>query len=116
MVRNSLLKWFSHAAMVPNPIYEGPMYETIVLQNFDSPAANAESESDRISESRYLENPILFPARRSGEADTRIIPVTDYASLTPAPGDDNYTVMSPIGSHSISRLNRVKDIHTCYLT
>ena len=96
------------SAMVPNPIYEGPMYETIVRQNFDSLSANAESESDRISESRYLENPI-FPARISGEADTRIIPVTDYASLTPAPGDDNYTVMSPIGLHSISNLMNKAD-------
>ena len=94
------------SAMVPNPIYEGPMYETIVRQNFDSLAANAESESDRISELRYLENPI-FPARIGGEADTRIIPVTDYASLTPA--DDNYTVMSPIESHSMSNLMNKPD-------
>ena len=85
--------------MVPNPIYEGPMYETIVPQNFDALAANVESET---LELRYLANPIL-PARSGGETNAIIAPVTDNASATPR-SDDNYTVMSPIGSHSISSL------------
>ena len=87
--------------MVPNPIYEGPMYETIVPQNFDPLAANIQSDSGQNQESRYLENPI-FPAR-SGETNTTIIPVTAH-------GDDNYTVMSPIGSHTITNLmNKIEN-------
>lgn len=88
------------SAMVPNPIYEGPMYETIVPQNFDSLATNVESENP---ESRYLATPIL-PAR-SGETNARIGPVTNNAS-TAGGTEDNYTVMSPIGSHSILSLNK----------
>ena len=82
----------ARSAMVPNPIYEGPLYEIISPQNFDPLAANIESDSDQVQELRYLDNPIL-PAR----ADTSVIPVTDNA-LSPTPGDDNYTVMSPIVS------------------
>ena len=83
--------------MIPNPIYEGPLYETIHPQTFDSLAANVESDSSQERESRYLDTPIL-PAR-SGDV---VVHNTGVTSVTDPPGgEDNYTLMSPIGSKMI---------------
>ena len=93
----------TQSAMVPNPIYEGPIYETIQPQTFDSLAANKESDSVQERESRYyLDNPI-FPAE-SGEANNNTGITDSVVSTRPACGNDNYTVMSPIGSLSFSKL------------
>ena len=76
-------------SMVPNPIYEGPLYETIG-QPFSTLSSNGETR-----ESRYQDNPV-YPATKEGMQDYHI---SVDEKLGPVYGqtliEDNYTVMSP---------------------
>ena len=73
--------------MIPNPIYEGPLYESIT-QQFSTLAASVE-----VRESRYLDNPVS-PMTREDLVDTKTDGIIECrVSLK---SDDNYTVMSPV--------------------
>jgi len=109
-------------AMVPNPIYEGPLYESIQpeFSTLTTPGSTT-----NMMESRYLDNPIhpamLNKASKSTDNGTAIVEVgtpnqknrkenaereIPFLETHPAHihgSDDNYTVMSPIGTlvHSL---------------
>ena len=106
-------------AMVPNPIYEGPFYESIQPQ-FST--LTTPSSTTNMMESHYLDTPIhqvmLNKASKSTDNGTAIeevgTPNQKNRKENEAPfvethpehihgSDDNYTVMSPIGTlvHSL---------------
>ena len=105
-------------AMVPNPIYEGPLYETIQTEFCTLASLGPETES------RYLDKPI-HPAMplEASEKGTTIAGIEARSQMreeyknregcslevhcVPIPGatpssEDNYTVMSPVGTISYS--------------
>ena len=110
-------------AMVPNPIYEGPLYETIQPEFCTLTTLGPATD---LMESRYLDKPI-HPAMplEASENGTAIAGVETLSQVrgeenknredcslevhcVPIPGatpssEDNYTVMSPVGtlSHSL---------------
>ena len=77
----------AQTAMIPNPIYEGPLYESIT-QQFSTLAASVEAR-----ESRYLDNPVNSTAARE-ETDGTTMHGAHCQKV-----DDNYTVMGSVSMH-----------------
>lgn len=84
------------SSMVTNPIYDGPVYETIQPQ-FSSLASSCKVTTNEL---RYINNPIQLPIangsvkqQKSSAKDTNGV-----ASLAhkDSHSEDNYIVMSPV--------------------